>query len=348
MPKQFEFVQIERNAIFDNTPHQTRMGTCYRDLKGTYHLFIDYVDTAQHTQGSWNAEVRYYRSPNLKDWRFVETAVPHGEFRGRPEDSDPDFIGAASSHVLAAGGRAFVFYAGRFRNSVEIPYSAIVGPDDPAYLGCNIMYASARLDEQGAPCEPFVKQGVIASPWGEWASQRLDDPYACLEGDTVHLYFKGRTDIHGSIAYARASLEDMSFEVHPTPVLPGAGLGGEAPRVFRHRGRFHMFYHPFNPRGSNAGMWEHYAQVAGLEDPTPPEAPALWQHYVSEDGLDWKLYDPDLWDSRKHSYDLNPIFGLNGALLDPPLLLASGTGSQERNDEEGIIKLWLYEMRDVS
>ena len=271
-----------------------------------------------------------------------------GEFRGRPEESDPDFIGAASQHVLATGGKAFLFYAGRYRNDLEVPMSPVVGPEDPAYIGSNIMYASARLDEYGAPCESFVKQGVIATPWGEWANQRLDDPYACLEGETVHLYFKGRTDIHGSIAYARTSLEEMHFQIRPTPVLEGTGLGGEAPRVFRHRGRFHMFYHPFNPRGANAGMWQQYVKVVGLKDTTPPEAPVLWQHYVSEDGLEWELYDPDLWGSRMHTYDINPIFGLEGKLLDPPLLLASGTGSQERNDEEGFIKLWLYELRDLS
>jgi hypothetical protein len=311
-----------------------------------YHLFVDFIDAALNSLDSWEAEIRYYRSPDLREWKFVETAVPRGEYRGTPEDSDPDFVGAASPHVLPIGDRLYVFYAGRYRKNNHVPFSAVAGPEDPAYLGCGIMLASASLDKNGAPAGPFTKQSVIALPWGDWANQRLDDPCAILDDDVVHLYFKGRTTTHGDLGYACAAVGDMRFEVRPDPLLRIQGLGGEAPKVFRRGGKLHMFLHPFDPRGVNAPMWQLQTAVTG-EDRTkpPPPSPPLWQHLVSDDGLDWEMYDPELWAVRKYPADIDLIYDMEGSLADPPHLISATTGNTE-NSQGGVIKLYLYRVEE--
>ena len=348
MAKQFGLVQIQAAPIFDVSPHHARMTACYRDCKGTYHLFVDFIDTSLESLDSWEAEIRYYRSSDLRTWAFVQTAVPRGEYRGTPEDSDPDFVGAASPHVLPIEDRLYVFYAGRYRKDCDVPFSAVAGPEDLAYLGCGIMLASAPLDTSGAPAGPFIKQGVIAMPWGNWANQRLDDPCAILDGDVVHLYFKGRTTTHGDVGYARATVSDMRFDVHPDPLLKVQGLGGEAPKVFRHKGKFHMFLHPFDPRGVNAPMWQlKMAAIGEAESKPPPPSPPLWQHLVSDNGLDWTMRDPELWTARKYPADIDLIYNMEGGLADPPYLISATTGNTTKS-QGGVIKLYLYGIEEGS
>jgi hypothetical protein len=344
MTKQFTFTRLKRQPILDLSPHHARMAACYRDRKGAYHLLVDFIDASLNSLDSWEAEICYYRSPDLKQWEFVESAVPRGEYRGTPEDSDPDFVGAASPHVLPIGDRLYVFYAGRYRKNAHVPFSAVAGPEDPAYLGCGIMLASAPLDDNGAPIGPFVKQGVIARPWGDWANQRLDDPCAVLDGDVVHLYFKGRTTTHGDVGYARASVRDMQFEVRPDPLLRVQGLGGEAPKVFRYAGKYHMFLHPFDPRGVNEPMWRLQMADRGEADIKPPPAsPPLWQHLVSDNGLEWTMLDSELWTFRKYPADIDVIYDMRGGLSDPAYLISATTGHTQKS-QGGVIKLYLYKI----
>ena len=98
MPKQFEFIQLEKEPIFDITPCHARVGTCYRDLKGMYHLFIHYYGAS--TRPTWIAEVRYYRSADLKDWQFVETAVPPVNF----------VVGRRRAILISSGRLASTFW----------------------------------------------------------------------------------------------------------------------------------------------------------------------------------------------------------------------------------------------
>jgi hypothetical protein len=275
----------------------------------------------------------------------MEIAVLRGECRGGREDSDPDFVGAASPHVLPVEDRLYLFYAGRYRKNVDVPFSAVAGPEDPAYLGCGIMLASAPLDDDGAPAGRFSKQGVIARPWGDWADQRLDDPCAILDGDVVHLYFKGRTTTHGDVGYARASVRDMQFEVRPDPLLRVQGLGGEAPKVFRYAGRYHMFLHPFDPRGVNAPMWQlQMADLGEAASKPAPASPPLWQHLVSDNGLDWSMHDAELWTDQKYPADIDVIYDMQGGLADPAYLISATTGHTKKG-QGGVIKLYLYEIK---
>jgi hypothetical protein len=346
MPKQFSFVQVQAAPIFDVSPHHARMTACYRDRKGTYHLFVDFIDASLKSPDSWEAEIRYYRSPDLKAWEFVETAVPRGEFRGTPENSDPDFVGAASPHVVPIADKLYIFYAGRYRKNIDIPFSALAGPDDPDYLGCGIMLTVAPLDRDGVPAGPFIKQGVVALPFGDWANQRLDDPCAILDGEVVHLYFKGRTITRGEVAYAWASVDDMRFEVRPDPLFKLQGMGGEAPKVFRHGGKFHMFLHPYDPRGVNAPQWTLYAAELGEQAPKlRPPSPPLWQHLVSDNGLNWTMHDPELWTARKYPADIDLLYNMDSELADPPYLVSATTGHAAKSTG-GVIKLYLYTIEE--
>ena len=180
-PSAFQLVLDGNAPAFEIGPNQCRMATCYRDKAGTYHLFTDFMEKATH---SFGAEVRYYRSGDLRAWEFVETAVQKGEGEA------PDAYGAASPHVLATDERIYLFYAGR-GNPVGGRANVYAPRGKAGYVAGRILVANAKADEHGAPVEGFKKHGVIVEPGDGWDAMRLDDPCAVLDEDTVHLFFKG-------------------------------------------------------------------------------------------------------------------------------------------------------------
>jgi beta-fructofuranosidase len=306
----FQLVLDSKTPAFDISPNQTRMATCYRDKAGTYHLFTDFMEKSS---GSWDAVVRYYRSSDLRTWEFVETVVKKGN------GTDKDAFGAASPHVLATDDKIYLFYAGR-ANPVGGQLNPVAQRGQSGYLACRIMLASAEVDEHGAPIGPFQKQGVLIEPGDGWDSMRLDDPSVVLDGDTVHLFFKGFNNNinrnHVQAGYATGKLSDMKFTKHLGPVLSVPG-GGEMPRVFRKDNTWHMFYHHF----ANFGH--------------------TWQHYISDDGINWRLLNSSFFMGHPigEPRDIMMIYGMNGTLLDEPKMLVTGA-------EDGINKLWLYHLRE--
>jgi len=309
-PPTFQLVLDGDKPAFEIGPNQCRMATCYRDKAGTYHLFTDFMEKVAH---SFGAEIRYYRSDDLRDWTFVDTVVKRGA------GTDGDAFGAASSHVLATDKRIYLFYSGRAA-PVGGKFDAYAPSGQPGYGAGRILLATAAADEHGAPAGVFRKQGVMVEPGDGWDAMRLDDPCAVLDGQTVHLFFKGfdnnRNRNHVRVGYARAALADMAFTKHPEPVLAVPG-GGEMPRVFREGGVWHMFYHHFGGGGST------------------------WRHHVSEDGLHWRLHNRSFFGGHPTGgpRDIMMIHGMNGALLEEPKMLVAGA-------QHGINKLWLYHLRE--
>lgn len=307
-PPAFQLVVDGNKPVFEIGPNQCRMATCYRDKAGTYHLFTDFMEKVTH---SFGAEIRYYRSGDLRNWTFVDTVVKKGAA------GDGDAFGAASPHVLATNKRIYLFYAGR-AEPVGGRFDAYAGPGQPGYAAGRILLATAAADEHGAPAGAFRKQGVLAEPGDGWDAMRLDDPCAVLDGDTVHLFFKGfdnnRNRDQVRVGYARAALADMKFTKRPGPILAVPG-GGEMPRVFREGGVWHMFYHHFGRGGST------------------------WRHHISDDGLRWRLYDASFFGGHPTGgpRDIMMIYGMNGTLLKDPKMLVAGS-------QDGINKLWLYHL----
>ncbi|MCX6997409.1 MAG: hypothetical protein NTV49_10065 [Kiritimatiellaeota bacterium] len=307
-PPTFRLVPDGNKPAFELGPNQCRMASCYRDKAGTYHLFTDFMEKVPD---SFGAEIRYYRSSDLRNWIFVDTVVKKGA------GADADAFGAASPHVLATDKRIYLFYSGR-SEPVGGRFDAYARPGQPGYAAGRILLATAAADEQGAPAGAFRKQGVLAEPGDGWDAMRLDDPCAVLEGDTVHLFFKGfdnnRNRDHVRVGYARAALAEMRFTKHSEPILAVPG-GGEMPRVFREGGAWHMFYHHFG-------------------------VGSTWRHHVSEDGLHWRLHDSSFFGGHLTGgpRDIMMIYGMNGTLLEEPEMLVAGS-------QDGINKLWLYYLR---
>lgn len=304
----FKMVLEAPRAAFSAEPHQTRMATCYRDKQGVYHLFAD--DMGESTI-SWTAEIRHYRSRDLFNWEFVETAVSKGQ------GNAPDAYGAASPHVLATDERIYLFYAGR-ANPVGGRADTYASRGQPGYVAGRILLASAKADRHGAPAEAFEKHGVVVEPGEGWDAMRLDDPCAVLEDGMVHLFFKGfdtnRVRDHVRVGYAKGRLVDMEFVKHSEPVLSVPG-GGEMPRVFRESGRWHLLYHHFGGDGT------------------------CWRHHVSDEPTRWTLADARFFNGHPPGgpRDIMLVYGMNGQLLDDRKVLAAAA-------EEGINKLWLYRL----
>jgi hypothetical protein len=266
----------------------------------------------QESTISWTAEIRHYRSPDLRNWELVETAVPKGR------DDAPDAYGAASPHVLATDERIYLFYAGR-ANPVGGQADTSAPRGEPGYVAGRILLASAKADQHGAPAEPFRKHGVVVEPEEGWDAMRLDDPCAVLDNGTVHIFFKGfdnnRKRDNVKVGYARAAIADLKFTKHPGPVLAVPG-GGEMPRVFRQANRWHLFYHHFDGAGGTC-----------------------WRHHTSDEPTSWTLADACFFAGHPSGgpRDIMMIYGMNGQLLDEPKMLACA-------NEEGANKLWLYRL----
>ena len=304
--KRYQFTFDSTIPVFTVEPHQTRMATCYQDNAGVYHLFADYMEVSKI---SWNASIRYYTSSNLIDWNYSSTAVEKGD-KGSMDD-----YGTASPHVFATSSRVYLFYAGRScmdKNNADS--SAKKG--EKGYINGHIMMASSKVDSNGAPLGKFEKHGVLLSKNDEWDSMRQDDPCLVINGNKAFLYFKGFQDNQDlnkvKVGCATADLEKMEFEKLPEPIMSVSG-GGEMPRVFRDKNNWNMFYHHFNSDG------------------------AIWQHHVSENGIDWLLHDPDLFSGHSECgpKDIMMVYGMNGNLIQNPKVFVAG-------EEKGYNKIWLY------
>lgn len=302
-------VQETSTPIFDLTPHQIRMATCYRDRIGIYHLFTDYIDKKWNTVDSWRAEIRYYVSKDLRNWKYIATPVAHG----RADEADG--FGAASPHVLPINDKILLFYAGRqIHDTTEM--NCFAQPGTRGYMSGSIMMSIADSDANGTPNGSFKKHGVVLESGIGWDSMRLDDPCAILEGDTVHLYYKGfdsNTNLNNiCVGRSSAKLQNLKFTAHPKPVLAVSG-GGEMPRVFLTGKRWNMLYRHFDGPGK----------------------PYSWHCHKSEDGIKWTQNPINFFNGRQGPSDIMLIYQMNGELQTNPGLLVAGS-------DNGIQKLWLY------
>lgn len=310
----FRFELLEERPVFDIAPHHARMCTCYRDRAGVYHLFTDFIHESARTLASWGAEIRYYRSPDLRQWTFVDIAVPRGRWRGSVEASDLDWYGAASPNAFVSYGKVHLFYAGREHGR---------GPDGPRNpLRCRILVSEVAADADGAPIGPFRKQGVVLDKGGAaaWDGLRLDDPCALRVGETVHLYFKGLPREGGletrRIGHSTSLAGRRTFIKKASPIYSVPG-GGEMPRVFYRDGQAHLFLRHFSKGGG-----------------------ASWKHHVSDNGLDWRLHNANLFDCAgpdpgRGATDICLVRAMDGQVAEPLTALATGL-------EAGALKLWAY------
>lgn len=314
----FKFVPAGERPVFDISPCSARMASCYRDLNGVYHLFVDYIDASLNTIHSWQTEIRYYRSSDLKNWQFVETALSRGKYDEAPEKRECDCYGVGSPHVLCTSGKAYLFYSGRGDLAPGRKVNSLAGPGQEGYVSGTIMLATANIDMQGAPSESFSKRGPIIKRTEDWENMRLDDPCALVRDNIIHLYYKGFKTIRDGnaiqLGYAKAKRERLEFKKHTSPIFSVTG-GLEMPRVFRYYGIWNMFLRHFNTTDGS-----------------------IWRHYVSINGLEWKLHNPFLFNCAGSTPDTGPadmmlINGLNGEFIGKAL--ACGM-------EDGVLKLWLY------
>lgn len=320
------FALESASPVFSLAPDHSRMVSCYRDGAGVYHMFTDVIAAGLQTVHSWEAEIRYFRSRDLKTWE----AVAGTTFR-RGSEGSPDSFGVASPHVLRVPekGRVYLFYAGRGHPLPGEAWNSRAVPGEPGYVSSHIMLASAEADADGAPVGPFGERRLIVGLDAAWRNMRVDDPCAIVVNGRVHLYFKGfgapgpfQLGTHDILkcGYAVADLDDMRFGIRSAPL---SGLdGGEMPRVFTLGDQWHLLY-------------RCYAPAPGA---------AHWQQYTSQDGMDWRLHQTSLFtrphDPRQASpYDMAPVYGVNGRLAEPLAALACG-----QDQADGCLKQWLYQL----
>lgn len=326
MSIKFQFLPLKETPVFNIAPHHARMCSCYQDRHNNFHLFVDYIDASLKTVHSWGAEIRYYRSSNLTNWKYVDTVIPKGAYyKNKPEESDFDCYGASCPHVICTDDTIYLFYSGRKGLAPGEAWDSYAEPGEKGYMASRIMLATAHADADGAPAGNFTKHGILFDLGEDWDSMRNDDPCAVLDKDKIHLYYKGFRTIRDfnqvKIGYASALVRDMRFTKHHSPILSVSG-GCEMPRVFRLGKTWHM-------------LLRHFEKGDGT----------LWKQYVSHNGLEWKLNDSNLFDCAGPTpgrvTDMAPVWGINGELCRLPLALATGM------DEDGVLKLWAYELRII-
>jgi hypothetical protein len=105
---------------------------------------------------------------------------------------------------------------------------------------------------------------------------RLDHPCAVLDGENLHVFYTAYDDgadlTRRVVGCASGPVGEARFVKSAAPVLAVEG-GGQMPRVFRHRGLWHMFY-------------QHCHRGDGTR----------WRHYISTDPTYWRERDARFFD----------------------------------------------------
>ncbi|MBN2557411.1 MAG: hypothetical protein JXB33_01510 [Clostridia bacterium] len=293
------------------------------DKSAVYHLFVDYIDPSQHTLHSWKARIDYYTSINLIDWKPVGPAIDKGSYDYNTRQGDPDCYGAGSPDVLCTDSNIYIFYSGRGSLSPEETAVGLALPGQYGYVSSDIMYACAKADDNGAPAGPFMKKGLAVARKNNWETMRIDDPCLLPDNGMVHLYYKGFND-NGDrnnirLGYACSEINRLDFKKTRNPVFSVPG-GLEMPIVFKRGEVFNMFLRHFDKGTGTA-----------------------WKHYISSDGLGWKLINPRLFDCAGPSpgegaTDMMIVRNFDGSFSN--MMLACGL-------DEGYLKLWLYDAVEI-
>jgi hypothetical protein len=317
----YRFSPVQKDPVLDLTPHHARMATCYKDDAGGYHLFVDFIHADLNTVQSWQAEIRYYRSSDLRSWEYVRTELSRNDREDDPEQRAPDCYGVGSPHILWSGSRLLLFYTGRGGLPPDQSVDSHAEPGRPGYVSGDIMLAQTTVDAGGAPAGPFTKTGVVLPRDRDWKRMRVDDPCAVVYGGDVHLFYKGfrsRTDLDGiAVGHAAArNRTNLSFEDDPEPILRVHG-GAEMPRVFRDRHQWQLFL-------------RHFDRSEG----------SVWRHYSADQPDRWVLVNPRLFDCAglvpgTGAADMMLISGRDGRFMGKAL--ACGL-------DQGVLKLWLYDV----
>ena len=244
----FTFVPARERPVWSTAPLTTRMVSPYRDRTGRVHIFADSFDPSQPGRfqdrlSSWAAVQRYYSTADFERFDDHGVVVGRGRWSGDPATSDADCVGAGSPGVTVAGDRVLLFYAGRGPADPAGPFAHSMNRAD---LPGQIMLAIAPADADGAPADPFVKQGAVTDYGAPWRSIRHDDPRPVVTEDEILLFFKGigpgDTYANRVIGLARTPIDRPAgpYAIHPEPVLR-SDRGCESPRVFRFGDEWHMF-----------------------------------------------------------------------------------------------------------
>ena len=331
----FTFHLLDDNPIFSVAPCSTRMTATYRDRAGSYHLFTDFVDPQRETPfdnklDSWDADIRYYSSPDLKAFTDQGVVVGKGRWSGDADSSDLDCVGVASPGVTVADDQVLLFYAGRGPVDPAGPFEATKNLED---LPGQIMLAIAPADADGAPSGPFVKQGPITNYDATWRNIRHDDPCPVATDNEIVVFYKaiGQGEPYDnrvvSIARSRRDKPGGPYTLHPRAVLEAPG-GGEVPRAFRVGDAWHMFHMRYHSKGAVRGR--------------------VYGHYTASDPTRWTLVNDHLYESHSRkpgqgAGDMCPIW----LPFDPgPPKLALGCRLDDGAfGDAGCLKQWLYEIR---
>jgi len=335
MDSKFTFRPVGDAPVFSIAPCSTRMVTAYEDRVGRYHIFTDVCDHERDTPfenklDSWDAEIGYYSSPDLKSFTDHGVVVEKGRWSGDPATSDLDCVGVASPGVTVAGDKVLLFHAGRGPVDPAGPFQPTL---DRADLPGQVFLSVADADENGAPAGPFVKQGPITDFGAPWRSIRHDDPCPVATEDEVLVFYKGigSGKAYGNrvAALARAPIDRPAgpYTLHPDPVL-SAPSGGEIPRVFRVGETWHMFY-------------VRYAADSQLRG-------RVFGHYTATDPTEWTLVDDRLYESEspkpgQGAADMCPIW--SPFAPGPPKLAFAARLDDGTYGDAGRLKQWLFEIQ---
>ena len=334
----FRFRRSEPNEpVLSIAPLSTRMVTSYVDRSGRYHLFADIIDhdrevRFQDVLASWDSEIKYFSSSNMKEFSDHGVVVAKGKWTGDAATADLDCVGAASPGVTMAGDRVLLFYAGRGPVDPAGPFAPTKDRED---LPGRVMLAIAPVDENGAPAGPFEKSGPVTDFEQPWRNIRHDDPCGVVSDGRIYVFYKGigqgRPYDNRVFGLSWTSLDQPAgpYTHHPDPILQVSN-GAEVPRVFKIGNDWHMFC-------------LQYQKMEG--------AYRRWHHYTAREPTDWHLADDELLTSHIKrpgeggAADMCPIW--RPFQEEPPRRALAAGLDDGRFGHAGLLKQWLLEIQEV-
>lgn len=235
----------EQPAIDDPDGH-IRMVDGYRDKKGIYHLFCDFVDLSLNTIHSFPAEIKYYRGESLFALKDMGILVKKKSY------------GAGSPGVVVFNHKVYLFYSVRDELKKGETFNGLAKPGEPGYVSSDIAVNVYAADDNDALITDDWKTYEVIHRDEDWKSMRVDDPGPIVLDQKLHLFYKGFSDNtnKGNISIGWGRFEEEEFA--DFGIILKEEEGFEMPRPFYADGLLQMFVRSFNHKRAS---WRHFVKT---------------------------------------------------------------------------------------
>jgi len=241
--KKFKVKIINQKPIIEAKNGHIRMVTGYKDKKGEYHIFCDFINEKYKTIHSWQGEIKYYKGYKLTNLKDMGILIKK------------DSYGIGSPSVTIYNNQVYIFYAKRNNLKQFEKFNPYAKPKEKGYISSDIYVNIYECDKDFAINTKSYNVYEALKRDNDWKSMRIDDPYPIVIRKKLYIYYKGFDDNTDKSNICIAYGKFLENKIVEEKVILKSKYGYEMPRVFIKNNRLNMFVRTFN---NNKSSFRHY------------------------------------------------------------------------------------------